>query len=168
MPFPVGPSDGQEYQTQFGSRYKYYAADEKWVKIGFPLSGVTGPRGLEGGFTGIMNITMDGGTNSIPTGTKANVGMPYQLTLDSWTLLASETGTLYLELTKGTYDSYPPSTEIHAGYTGPNIVTNIKNQETGLSHWPVTSFNRGDVMRVEVVGAQAITNATLSFNYHKS
>jgi len=168
MAFPVNPFDGQEYQTPFGSRYKYYATDEKWVKTGFQLAGVTGPAGPEGGFTGVMNITMDGGTNSIPTGTKANLSMPYQMTLDSWTMLSSETGTLYLRLYKGSYDTYPPSTEVHGGFTGPNIVNDVKNQETGISHWPVTTFNRGDVMRVDVVGAQAITNATLSICYHKT
>ena len=167
MPFPISPVDGQEYQTTFGSRYKYYQSDDKWVKIGFPLSGVTGPRGIEGGYTGIYNITVEGGTNVVSTGTKTNLTMPFDLKLDDWRVLASDTGTIYFSLYKGTYTDYPPSVEMHAGETGPHIINGIKNKDDDLSDWTYTEFDKGDVLRVDVVGAQTITNATLSFNYHK-
>jgi hypothetical protein len=94
--------------------------------------------------------------------------MPYDLTLDDWRVLASDTGTIYFHLYKGSYTSYPPSGAMHAGMTGPYIINGIKNQDTDISDWSDKSFSRGDVMRVDVDGASAITNATLSFNYHKT
>lgn len=168
MPFPVSPVDGQEYQTTFGSRYKYYQTDDKWVKIGFPLYGVTGPEGLEGGYTGVLNITVEGGTNVVSTGTKTNMTMPFDMTLDSWRVLASDTGTIYFSLYKGTYDDYPPATKMHGGLTGPHIVAGIKDQETNLSGWTGPSLGSGEILRVDVDGAQTITNATLSMVYHKT
>ena len=168
MSFPVLPTDGQEYQTTHGSRYKYYADDDKWVKLGYPLSGVTGPYGIEGGYTGTYNITVEGGTNVVSTGAKANITMPFNLTFDNWRVLASDTGTIYFSLYKGTYADYPPTTKMHGGLTGPHIIAGIKDQETSIAGWTGLSLSNGDIMRVEVDSAQTITNATLSMDYHKS
>jgi hypothetical protein len=73
MAFPVSPTDGQLYTTNFGSRYKYYLADDKWIKIGLTpadqgatgyqgitgASGVNAPQGVTGlsGTTGAQGVT---------------------------------------------------------------------------------------------------------------
>lgn len=58
MAFPISPTDGQIYTTAFGSRYRYYAADDKWVKDGFVVQGNQGETGAQGetGFPGATGI----------------------------------------------------------------------------------------------------------------
>jgi len=239
MAFPTGPANGEQYQTTYGSRYQYSEADDKWVKVGFPVSGVTGPqgetgplgltglagdtgtfgltgyqgitgqggitgdqgatgpqgatgeagftgsqgetgpvgvtgsgatgvRGIEGGYTGTMNIIVEGGSSAISSGTKGNIRAPFDLTLQNWTVLAEETGTIYFNIYKGTYAAFPPSSKMHPGLTGPHIVNGIKNQDLDISDWDTTSMGKGEIMRVEVDGSQSITNASLSFDFNKS
>ncbi|MBD3260092.1 MAG: hypothetical protein GF334_00140 [Candidatus Altiarchaeales archaeon] len=189
MAFPISPTDGQEYQTAFGSRYKYYASDAKWVKIGFYPTGqqgetgirgdtgvqgetgsigLTGAQGEVGGYTGVINFVVEGGSSAVSSGTKGNLTMPFDLQLNDWRVMAEETGTIYFNIYEGTYNDYPPSTKMHAGMTGPHIISGIKNQDLDISDWSSTSLSRGGLLRVEVDGSQSITNATLSFNFNKT
>ena len=68
MSFPLNPVDGQTYTTVFGSSYKYIASDNKWIKAGITVYGVTGLQGITGliGATGIQGQTGIQG----PTGLK--------------------------------------------------------------------------------------------------
>lgn len=68
MAFPISPVDGEIYTTVYGTRYKYFAIDDKWVKDGMipignqgytGIQGITGLLGYTGtqGYTGIQGLT---------------------------------------------------------------------------------------------------------------
>jgi hypothetical protein len=69
MSFPIGPSDQQIFTTAFGSRYRYIAANAKWVKDGVLPLGVTGAQGFTGapapGVTGFQGPTGIPGGNTV-------------------------------------------------------------------------------------------------------
>jgi len=197
MAFPTSPTDGQVYTTAFGSRYKYYSADNKWVKDGTligetgargltgpgatglqgetGLQGDTGPEGLQGvtgldyGATGALSIVLDGGGATLETGLRGDVQVPFNISLDSWRLLGDPSGTLMIQLWKDTYANYPPTSadSITGGYTGPQFTGTNKNEESTLSGW-TTTLNSGDILRVNIADVSNVTNATLALNYHKN
>lgn len=161
MSFPVTPSDGTIYTTALGSRYKYYAADGKWVKEGLiPLEGM--------GATGMVSMVIDGGGAPISTGPKGDVTLPYRMRLNSWQVLTKETGSISIGIWKSTYTDYPPTMTgaIHIGSTGPYVGNGIKNQGT-TTNWITPTGAVGDILRINVDSATTVTQASVSLNFFK-
>jgi hypothetical protein len=186
MSFPTSPTDGQVYTTAYGSRYRYYLTDDKWIKDGFTLAGVTGARGATGvagtqgatgvvsepepdvGLTGVINVVIDGGGSAITSGVKADIQLPFGIALNNWSCVAKETGSIYIDLWRTSYNNFPPtvSNTMHAGQTGPRLLNKIK--DTGnTSAWAGDTGAAGEYIRVNVNSATTVTLVTMSLNYAK-
>lgn len=157
MAFPVSPTDGQEYTTDFGTRYKYYQSDDKWVKVG-----LVDDRGV----TGSINFLMSGGGSAISTGYKGNVRMAQNFYIDSWEMYANETGSIYIDVEKTNYGVFPSASTMHGTATGPHIQSGAKNKDEDLSNWTGVTGGAGDVLRFNAVSVDTITNTTVVLNYH--
>lgn len=186
MAFPPTPVDGEIYTTSSGSRYKYYLAQDKWMKDGMvPIgntgytgaqgyTGLQGPTGYQGatgltyGVTGTINVIIDGGGSTVATGMKGDVTLPFAMYIDRWRLLAKETGSILVGLWRNSYANYPPTSAdaMHIGETGPNIVAGIKNTAT-TANWMGATGASQDIVRVDVESSSSITMASLSLDYHK-
>jgi hypothetical protein len=137
------------------------------------LIGNTGMQGTQGftgfiGYTGAISVFMDGGMGSLFTGIKADVYIPFNINLYRWTLLLGETGTMRLQLDKGTYATYPPSTMIHGGLTGPICINAIKAQEL-TTGWTGINLLAGDIVRTTILAnnASSVSRGTLVLEYIK-
>jgi len=192
MSFPTSPTDGQVYTTAYGSRYRYYSADDKWVKDGFTLAGVTGAAGVAGaagvtglrgltgvqGFTGVdgkdigvtgtINVIIDGGGSAITTGVKADIRLPFGVKVESWNLVAKETGSILLGVWRDTYANFPPTSTkaLHSGATGPTLAGAVKNT-AATTAWGQPTGAGGEYIRVNVDSVATVQQVSLALNYIK-
>jgi hypothetical protein len=130
-------------------------------------TGSTGPAGATGS-TGpgssvkTFGISLDGGGSDITTGIKADVIIPYNMTVNSWTIISPQTGSIVVDLWKDTYSAYPPtSLDSIAGSEKPTLSSQNKNQDLALSTW-TTSISAGDIIRFNVDSCSGIQKAVVS------
>lgn len=181
MSFPTGPIDGQKYTTEYGSQYKYFAADNKWVKDSFTgLQGDTGAQGFTGaqgstgtqgstgrdlGATGAFNVRL-----SRRPGFQVDLTMPFDIQLDGWRMVSTggTTGIALIDLYADTYANYPfTGTALNSGATGPNL-SGWKNEDNDLSDWDSTTVSYDEIMRIHVSSITGIRDTTLTLKYHKA
>jgi hypothetical protein len=126
--------------------------------------GVTGPAG-SGSTSSLIRtigISLDGAGSDITTGVKGDVFVPYNLTIDSWTLFSPQTGSIVIDVWKSSYASYPPTVSNRiAGTERPTLATQSKNQDLVLSSW-TTSVVENDFIRFNVDSCSGIQKVTLA------
>jgi hypothetical protein len=112
-----------------------------------------------------FGIVIDGGGGVIQTGIKGELISPYNMTINSWTLLADITGSTVLDIWKTTYSNYPAvsGNTIITGGTKPTLTSQISNQSISLSGWN-TTINQNDILVFEVDSASSVTRLTLTLN----
>ena len=111
-----------------------------------------------------IGIVLDGGGGVISTGIKSDLIMPYSMIINSWTLMADQTGSLIVDIWKTTAALYPPTasnTIVGSGLYPSLSGTASISQSTNLTNWN-TTINSGDIIRFNVISASAVTRATLS------
>jgi collagen type VII alpha len=133
-------------------------------------NGQTGPTGNNGaaGVTGptaviarSFGITMDGAGSIISTGIQGDIQIPYSMTIDSWTLIADQSGSIVVDVWKDTYANYPATVaDTITGSAKPTISSSNKAQSSTLTNW-TTTVNEGDIVRFNVDSISSITKATL-------
>lgn len=110
---------------------------------------------------GIIGITIDGGGSAITTGVKGYVSIPYACTINSWVLLADQSGSIVIDVWKDTLANYPPTVaDTIAGTEKPTLSAATNNTDTSLSTW-TTSVSAGDIIGFNVDSASTVTRVTL-------
>jgi hypothetical protein len=117
--------------------------------------------------TGSFGITIDGGGNVITTGIKGYVEIPYNCTINSWTLTSDVSGSCVIDVWKDTYANYPPTVDdTITASSKPTLSSAIKNQDNNLTGW-TTSVNSGDIIGFNVESASTVTRVNLSIKVTK-
>jgi len=135
-------------------------------------SGATDLSYLLGGNTtqlnnGGISFSMDGGASVISTGQKGYLIAPYSGTINSWTIIAHETGDIVIDVWKAPYASFPPTVaDTIAGSEKPTLSSSNKNQDNNLTTW-TTSFNSGDIFTINVDSVSTVKKVTLILNVTK-
>jgi hypothetical protein len=140
---------------------------------GLPLTtGVTGTLPVANGGTGItndvkvsaVNFIIDGGGGVITTGIKGDLLIPFACTINSWTILGDQTGSIVVDVWKDTYANYPPTVaDTITGTEKPTLSSANKNQDLALSTW-TTTVAAGDILRFNVDSAATLTRVTVVIN----
>jgi hypothetical protein len=120
-----------------------------------------------------LGISIDGGGSAITTGIKGDIYVPYDCTVESWTILADQTGSIEIDVWSDTYANYPPtSADIGLfGESPPRISSAIKATSTDFGDSPSgadTSISAGTTLRFNVNSISAITRATLTLGVIKT
>jgi len=107
-----------------------------------------------------INGTFDGGGSAITDGSSVFVNVPYNGTISGAVLLADITGSVILDVWKGTYANYPLNTG-HTAVTGANAVklsinNDIKSQQSNFTGWN-SQVSAGDIVGYKVNGITGIT-----------
>jgi len=124
-------------------------------------AGPAGPSGTVAGADGGVDLVIDGGGATLTTGTKLDVEVPYNLTLQSMRLMADQTGSIVLDILKAVYASFPGSAASICASSLPTLSSAQKAQDTALSGW-TTTLNKGDWLRISVTSVATIQRLTLS------
>ncbi|MFZ9878121.1 MAG: hypothetical protein ACO3EG_06145 [Chitinophagaceae bacterium] len=117
---------------------------------------------------GTVTLSLDGGGSAITTGPKAFTTVNYNGTIDSYTLIADQIGTLVIDVWKDSYANYPP-TDADSITNGnePHLTSAIKYTEA-TTGWSSTSISAGDVLYFNVDAASTIEKATLTLKIIKN
>ena len=112
-------------------------------------------------------MTIDGGGVVITAGKKGAIEIPFNCTIDRWTITADQSGSITIDINKSTYSGYPTTTSITASAT-PAISSAQKAQSSTLTGW-TTSLSAGDIVEFEVDATPtSITLATISLKVTKT
>jgi hypothetical protein len=137
-------------------------------------SGITGTSGTSGAGTvtntNIASITyiIDGGGSAITTGVKGDLEIPFGCTINSWTLVGDQAGSIQIDVWKDSYANFPPTVaDTITGTEKPLLSSATKNQDLTLSTW-TTSITAGDTLRFNVDSASTVTRVTLSIKVTKT
>lgn len=115
-----------------------------------------------GGVVEQISLSLDGGGSVITTGIKAWTQMQYGCTVNSWTLLADQTGSIVIDIWKDSYANYPPTdADSITASAPPTISAALKATDATLTGW-TTSITAGDVLMFNVDSATAVTKVQLN------
>lgn len=109
-----------------------------------------------------IEFVIDGGGAAITTGVKGDLEVPYNASVNGWTILGDQTGNVVVDVWKAAYASYPPvAGNSIAGSEKPTLSSASKNQDLSLSTWTMT-LTKGDILRFNVDSASTVTRVTVS------
>jgi hypothetical protein len=112
--------------------------------------------------TGTILFIIDGGGSAITTGEKGDLTIPFACTINEWTLLADQSGSIVVDIWKDTYANYPPTVaDTITASAKPTISTATKGQSSTLTGW-TTSIAAGDILAFNVDSASTVQRVTLS------
>jgi hypothetical protein len=175
MAFPTTPSNGQVYTNSLGTSYQYVMADNKWVLLTQEIqgaqgyTGAQGPNGINYGMTGAINMTVSYGFESAPTGIIGYMKMPFDFKIDDFTLVASETGTLKLSVSKSNYSSHPTYTNMHGETGQPKLTGQIKNFESSLiGKWSSPTGVANDIVKITIDSNNSVRSFLISLGYSRT
>ncbi len=107
-------------------------------------------------------ISIEGGGVVITTGIKQDYPFDFGGKILGWKLLGDQSGSIQIDLWKADYSVFPPTvTNTITASAKPLISAATKNKSTALTGW-TTSFNEGDIVRVNVDSCTSITRAVLA------
>jgi len=109
-----------------------------------------------------LTYIIDGGGVAITTGVKGDLYLPYDLTVEGWTLLANPAGAIVVDLWADSYANYPPTVAdtITASAKPTIAATNAAAQSSTLTGW-TTSLPAGRTIRLNVDSCATITRCTV-------
>lgn len=127
-------------------------------------NGVVGEQPV-GGSVSSVTFVIDGGGNTITTGTKGYLEVPFQCTISVATLLADRSGSIVVDIWKCTYAQFdagathPVASDSITGGNPPTIITDTKSQDSTLTGW-TTTVSAGDILAFNVNSATSIQRVT--------
>ena len=105
---------------------------------------------------GAVTAVFDGAGAAIAANTECFVRVPYDATIDAWTVLADQAGDIVVDVWKDNYASFPPTVlDSIAGTEKPTLTAATKAQDTSLSSWG-TSLAAGDILLFHVDSATTV------------
>jgi hypothetical protein len=103
-----------------------------------------------------VGLRIDNGASVIPTGVSGNIVIPFDCTIQQWTLLANESGSVVVDIWRDTYANYPPTVaDTITASAKPTISSSTKGQSSTLTGW-TTALTAGDILRFNVDSVTSI------------
>jgi len=130
-------------------------------------TGAAGPTGPTGNTASSIEFIIDGGGSTITTGIKGDMTVPFACTINSWTLLGDQSGSIVVDLWVDTYANFPPTVaDTITASAKPTISTATKGQSSTLTGW-TTSLTAGNVIRYNVDSITSLTRVTIILDVTK-
>lgn len=115
-----------------------------------------------------INFIIDGGGSAITTGVKGFIELPFAMTIEGWTVLGDQSGSIVVDVWKDTYGNFPPTAaDTIAGTEKPTLSTAVKNQDLALSSW-TTAVAAGDIFGFNVDSITTVTRVTVAVRGKKT
>jgi len=107
-----------------------------------------------------IGAILDGGGSAIAANTIIYVRVPFACTINEFTILADQSGSITVKVYKDTYANYPPIAADDISNGGLAVTTTTKATDTTLTSW-TTAIAAGDVLAfTNTTVATTITRAT--------
>lgn len=111
--------------------------------------------------TRTINFLVDTGSLDMTPGVRGSVTIDVSGIIDSWKILADQTGTLGVDILKSNYTDFPNFVSIATTSNYPKILNNNKGFDDTLSGWD-TAIRAGDILRFEVINSLNIRRFLIS------
>ena len=111
-------------------------------------------------------IIIDGGGSVITTGIQGQIEIPFNAVITQVTLLADQSGSIVVDINKGTFANFPTLSSITASAT-PTLSSAQKVQDSTLTGW-TTAISAGDVLEFEVDSVTTITRCAVVLKVRKT
>lgn len=113
---------------------------------------------------------IDGGGSAIETGNKGHLEIPFACTIESWTLIADQSGAIKIDIWRDTYTYFPPTNgDSLCNAHEPEIAASgDKAQDTDLSDWTSVSLVAGNILAFYVDTVSTITRVALCLKVAKA
>lgn len=108
---------------------------------------------------GTITYVIDGGGAAITTGSKGYLEIPFNCTVNDWTIVADQSGSIVVDVKRATYANFPTTASI-AGTEKPTLSSVQKNQDTSLSSW--STITAGDILEFVVDSATTVQRVTVA------
>jgi len=110
-----------------------------------------------------LRVTFDGGGSAITTGsgTKVNVVAPISGTITSNTMLADQSGSCVIGISKSNFAGFPGSLTSIVASAPPTLSSSQKSTDSALTGWS-TSVTAGDILQFSVTSATTVQRVTVS------
>jgi len=125
--------------------------------------------GISASTSGAIGIVIDGGGNTITTGIKGYIIVPYACVLNNYSLIGDQTGSIVIDVWKIAAGTTLPA--VGNSITGGNYptltsTTAVNNQ--ALTSWTTVAVTAYDMFAFNVVSVATLTKASLSIRVTKS
>ncbi len=115
-----------------------------------------------------LGFTIDGGGSAITTGVKGYLSVPFACTINSWVILADQSGSIVIDLWKDTLANFPPTiADTITGSEKPTLSSATNNTDTNLTTWN-TTVAEGDIIAFKVDSATTVTRVQVFFKVTKT
>lgn len=123
---------------------------------------VPGPTGPQPTVAASIHYIFDGGGVVLSTGLKGSIIVPFGCVIESWSLVASPSGSVVVDVWKTSLAGYPPNAgnSICGGAT-PTISGGQKASSSSLGAW-TTAVAEGDVLSFNVDSVTSVTLASIA------
>jgi hypothetical protein len=108
-----------------------------------------------------IEFIIDGGGIAITTGTKGYLEIPFACTINQWTALADQTGSITIDVYSDTYANYGTDTSMVGAGAKPTISAATKGQSAPVG-WTTTSIAAGNIIGFNVATVATVTRVTVS------
>ena len=131
--------------------------------------GNQGSQGNQGASFGSIEVLIDGGGQTIATGKKVWVEVPFACTLTAYSMIADVAGAIVVDVNRSTYSNFPTTSSMPGSGKEPTITaTNQKSQDTNITDWTSDDVVAGDILEFEVDSCTTITKIILSLSYTRT
>jgi hypothetical protein len=118
--------------------------------------------------TGALTFVIDGGGATITTGVKGDLEIPFGCTVQGWTLMADQSGSIVVDVWKDGYANFPPVVgDSITASAKPTVSAATKGQSSTLTGW-TTAISAGDILRFNVDSVSSCQRVTLSLKVKKT
>lgn len=111
--------------------------------------------------TRTINFLVDSGSLEMTSGIKGSVTIDVSGIIDSWKILADQTGTLGVDILKSNYTDFPTFVSIATTSNYPKLLNTNKGFDDVLTGWD-TAIRAGDILRFEVINSLNIRRFLIS------
>ncbi len=158
---PTGGTGSRPATTDGYFRYNTDLNVFEGVKSGAWSEFITNP-------TTAIGVIFDGNGSDVPAGSQADLQIPFDCTIVSWTMLAESTGSCDVDIWVDSYANYPPTnTDSITGGDEPDINSSNKATDSTLPAWTL-GINAGDTMRFNVDFCSSISRFTIQLEVLKA
>jgi hypothetical protein len=116
---------------------------------------------------GALEIGIDGHGAVPQTGVRADLVIPYDLTITDWSIIADQSGSMQLDIWKSTLANYPPVDGGSITGSAPPALSNaLTAASAALTGWS-PALVKGDCLRINLDSVSTLTRATITLAFTK-
>jgi hypothetical protein len=133
--------------------------NDTWMRI--PGQNTLDARGP---YTGSLQYVLDGGGSAITTGFKGHLKVPFDCTIDSWEIIADQSGSIVVDIWKDVYANLPATdADSITAAAPPTLSAAAKAASSILTGW-TTSVAAGDYLGFNVDSVSTVRNINIILN----